>query len=143
MSKANKRDAVGDDTGQELFYRQWPADIDGAIEEGVWEEQTPAVWDNTDPENPVLITPAVFGFTTSTRPLTQPERDLWLAEEAEDALDAKAAAAKDAVATLRAWQSDAESTTVTTANVETVLQTVVDRLGVLMGRLADKIEGDR
>lgn len=54
--------------------------------------------------------------------------------------ETKASNVEQAVTSLRTWAEDARNTTVTTANHETVTQTVVDRLGVFFDRFADLIE---
>ena len=57
-------------------------------------------------------------------------------------LAAKRQAVSNAVATLRTWSDQAESTVVTSGNAVATLQTMVDRLGVFFDRFADKVEAD-
>ena len=63
--------------------------------------------------------------------------------DADVVLDQKATNVSQAVTTLRQWATDAAGTTVTTGNQVTVLQQVVDRLGIFFDRFADLIESKR
>lgn len=70
--------------------------------------------------------------------------EVWtFSQEAEDARlaaedrETKRTNVANAVATLRQWARDAEATTATSGNAVAVLNSVVDRLGILCDRLAD------
>lgn len=80
---ADARDERISPNGQVAFYRQWPSDRDGLIEEGVWTETAPAVYGPEDPETgeTPLVTPAVWEMVTSTRPLSVDELERWDAAE--------------------------------------------------------------
>lgn len=67
-----------------------------------------------------------------------------LAAKADDVdRDLKKGNVANAVATLRDWATQSAGTTVTSGNAVTVLQTMVDRVGVFFDRFADLIEGQR
>lgn len=55
-------------------------------------------------------------------------------------IDEKRSNVDQAVAALRQWAADAQSTTVTNANQRAVLQTTINRLGTFFDRFADLIE---
>jgi hypothetical protein len=74
------------------------------------------------------------------RPATPDEIETVDTHEAGVVLDQKRTNVEQAVTALRSWAEDAQNTTVTTGNHETVTQTVVDRLGVFFDRFADLIE---
>ncbi len=116
MTISNNRDEDSGPDGIVARYKQWPANIDGTIEEGG------------------------DGVTPTFRSLNTEERTAWLNNEASDVLRSKATAVDNAVAALRQWAIDADGTTVTSGNAVVVLQQVVDRLGVFFDRFADLVE---
>lgn len=76
--------------------------------------------------------------------LTQAEIDANTATAADNAdRDTKMANVVNAIATLRQWATDSQSTVVTNGNNNAVTQTMVDRLGTFFDRFADLLEGQR
>ena len=78
-----------------------------------------------------------------TRPATADEIVRVDEQIDSDDRDTKGTNVSQAVTTLRQWAVDAAGTTVTTGNQVTVLQQVVNRLGVFFDRFADLIESKR
>lgn len=99
--------------------------------------ERPADTATTRYERSVPLVNGTLTVTWTPVPKTQAETDAFnLAADRA----AKAAAVTNAVTTLRSWAAAADSTTVTAGNAVTVLQTVVDRLGVFFDRFADLVE---
>jgi hypothetical protein len=99
----------------------------------------PADTPTTTHDRSVELVADVPTVVWTERPKTAAE----LQAEADEAdRETKRGNYQDAVATLRDWSDQAESTTVTSGNAVTVLQQLVDRSGTMWDRLADLIEAE-
>lgn len=88
----------------------------------------------------VWVDDEAAGTATWTRPvLALTSEEIAARAEAADR-EAKRQELANAIATLRSWSDQAESTTVTSGNAVQTLQVTVNRLGIFFDRFADMLE---
>ena len=119
-------------------------DADTATQEAtgwfeVQDTARPADTPTTTHDRTIELVADVPTVVWTERTLTQAEIDA-AADQADR--DTKRGNYQGAVATLRTWSEQAETTTVTSGNAVATLQQMVDRSGIMWARLADLIEAE-
>ena len=128
-----------------MSYTQHPSTSAGDMEEGVWEIQTPAVLNGKGNE----ITPAVWGFTVTTRTLTAEEASTFDEIDAEHADWSDRTTRKDRIATAVAWLDGraafyaAQPDASTNGEALVYVNTMKDDMEKIMEGLGDLILGLR